>query len=85
MVNRVFAQMGRMDVVMAVMGADRFLAVHLDKGMSWPEARARCVTCVASNRCAAWLAINSRAPAADVPTFCPNRSFFLRCRKSIGN
>ncbi len=85
MVNRVFAQIGRLDAVMAVVGADRFLAVRLDKGMSWPEARATCVTCVASDRCAAWLAMRPRTPVDDAPAFCPNRSFFLRCRKSADN
>lgn len=85
MVNRVFAQIGRLDAVMTVVGADRLLAVRLDKGASWPEARTTCVTCVASGRCAAWLASNPKAPVGDVPMFCPNRRFFLRCRKSARN
>ena len=77
--NRVFRQAALMDRAMERMGADRAVAVRLEKGVAWYEARTRCIECVHDQRCRGWLAVDASLGAdAD---FCPNAGFYASVKQ----
>jgi len=77
--NRVFRQAERMDRMMERLDVKPAVAVRIDRGMAWYEARTRCIDCLEDHRCARWLEYT--AGSVSPPDFCPNAQFFRRCTK----
>jgi len=77
--SRVLRQAELMDRMMDRVGASPSVAVRLESGMAWYEARTRCIDCVHDQRCRDWL--QSASPSSAEPDFCPNAQFFRECRK----
>ena len=77
MLDHVLRQAATMDRMMAAVGVEPAVAVRVERGAAFFEARTRCIECRALAECKAWLA-NSGEGAAP-PPFCPNRSFFGTC------
>lgn len=73
---RVLRQAETMDRMMARVGVAPGVAVRLERGGAFYEARSRCIACVADARCRAWLGDSGVAPP---PDFCPNAAFLARC------
>lgn len=63
-----------MDRMMRRHGVDAKAARHVDGGLAFCEARAKCRYCLHEEECRRWLTI--RAPRRS-PDFCPNTRFFL--------
>jgi Family of unknown function (DUF6455) len=59
-------------------GVDLAVAVRVDGGMAWYEARSRCISCCEEQQCHSWLQRSEGLPA--LPEFCPNAEFFRYCR-----
>jgi hypothetical protein len=77
--QRVLARAELMDRMLGRCGIDPGVAVRLDGGAAWYEARTRCIDCPSGHNCAHWLMRSEGEPQGAVPTFCPNRDFFDRC------
>ena len=78
--NRVFRQAARMDRMMDRVGVSPSVAVRLESGMAWYEARTRCIDCVNEQSCRNWL--ESASPLSAAPDFCPNAQFFQECKEA---
>ncbi len=75
--SRVFRQSALMDRMMAKVGASPAVAVRVDRGMAWYEARTRCIECTKAPVCQRWLeGVDSAAAPSE---FCPNATFFRAC------
>lgn len=73
--RRVLDRADLMDRVMARVGTDRLQAMRDRQGMTWYEARTRCIACSADGRCRAWLDEEPSDDASLPPAFCPNAAF----------
>ncbi len=78
--NRVQTQAATMDRMVEKVGVDPLVAVRVENGMAWYEARTRCLECRSAERCTAWLDCTTHDGDADVPDFCPNNRFFQKCK-----
>lgn len=78
--NRVSRQATRMDHMMERVGVSPSVAVRLESGMAWYEARTRCIDCVHEQCCRNWL--ESASPLSAAPDFCPNAQFFQECKET---
>ncbi len=66
--------------MMERMGANPGVAVRIDKGNAWYEARTKCVSCWHEYECRNWL---EGSEVLQGPTdFCPNVAFFQRCART---
>jgi Family of unknown function (DUF6455) len=74
MLNRIFRHAELMDRMMERVGVDPGVAVRLDRGMVWYEARSTCVSCCKEQQCHRWLQGSKGLQAP--PEFCPNAEFF---------
>ena len=77
--NRIFRQAELMDRMMEHVGANQSVAVRLENGMAWYEARTRCIDGAHERQCRNWLELGSNASRAK-PDFCPNARFFQSCQ-----
>ena len=77
--RRVYAQAELMDRMISQSGVNPLDVVRCDGGMSWFEARTRCIDCNSDNQCRAWL--ESAPRGGPVPQFCPNADFLNQCRQ----
>ena len=77
--NRVFRQAEQMDRMMERVGARPEVAVRIDQGMAWYDARTKCIDCLAEQECRRWL--QSTCATATSPDFCPNACFFRQCAR----
>ena len=75
--NRVFRQAELMDRMMERVGARPAVAVRIDHGMAWYDARTKCIDCLAEQECRRWL--ENTDASARPPDFCPNAQFFRQC------
>lgn len=66
-----------MDRMMQASGVDVLMAVRVDGGLAFAEARAKCRHCLHSVACRGWP--GSFKGLQMPPDFCPNASFFLAC------
>jgi Family of unknown function (DUF6455) len=78
--NRVFRQAARMDRMLDRVGVSPSVAVRLESGIAWYEARTRCIECVHEQCCRNWL--ESTSPSSAEPDFCPNAQFFEECKET---
>lgn len=78
--NRVLTQADVMDRMLETLEIDPIDAARCDAGMSWFEARTRCIDCLNDRQCRQWLEQTRRAEAA--PEFCANRDFLQQCRQA---
>ena len=77
MFNRIFHQVELMDRMMERIGVNPGVAVRIDKGIAWYEARTKCLSCCHERECRHWL---EGSEVLEGPTdFCPNVAFFRRC------
>jgi hypothetical protein len=77
MLEQVLRRQGLMDHMMQTSGVDAYTAAHIDGGLAFFEARAKCRFCPDEEACRLWLASDElRSP----PDFCPNARFFRTCR-----
>ncbi len=81
--NRVFRQAELMDAMMQRAGVRPAVAVRIDQGMGWYDARTRCIDCVAEQHCRKWL--ESADATVEPPEFCPNARFFRQCLSRQAN
>lgn len=77
MLKRIFRHAELMDRMMERVGVDPGVAVRVDSGMAWYEARSRCIACCKEQQCQGWLQGSERLQAS--PGFCPNSEFFRCC------
>jgi hypothetical protein len=77
MLNRILRHAELMDRMMERVGVDPAVAVRVDRGMAWYEARSRCISCSKGQQCRVWIqgCEGLRAP----PKFCGNAEFFRSC------
>lgn len=75
--SRVFRQAELMDRMMKRIGVRRAVAVRVDQGMAWYDARTKCIDCLADRQCRGWL--ENTDETAIPHDFCPNAQFFQRC------
>lgn len=68
-----------MDLMMQKRGVDGYAASHVDGGLAFLKARAKCRYCLHEEACRRWLTI--RTPRTS-PDFCPNTAFFMTCRSA---
>jgi hypothetical protein len=80
MFNRIFHQVELMDRMMDVVGVNPAIAVRVDKGAAWYEARTNCISCCHECECRNWLECSDGL--AVPPDFCPNAAFFRRCTEA---
>jgi hypothetical protein len=78
MLRRILAQAELMDRMLLRLGVDEAALARLGGGMGLYEARTRCLACRNERACRAWL--EGWTDPADPSEFCPNASFFARCR-----
>lgn len=78
--NRVFRQAEVMDRMMERVGVRPAVAVRIDQGMAWYDARTKCIDCLAEQQCRWWL--ESADASAAPPDFCPNAQFFRECARN---
>ncbi len=75
--NRVISHADLMDRVMEKMHVSKSVAVRINSGAAFQDARKKCIGCVYTNQCRRWLETeNSKAPQ------CPNLDFFNQCIRS---
>jgi len=79
MLNHVLSQAKLMDEMMSRLGVDPAVAVRVDQGAAFYEARTRCIDCSSVESCRCWLASLEAPPQP--PNFCPNEAFFEDCVK----
>ncbi len=77
MLDHVVRQAATMDKMMKVVGVNPLIAVRIEAGAAFFEARSRCIDCRARAQCRGWLA--ATRPDAGTPPFCPNTAFFATC------
>jgi hypothetical protein len=77
MLNRIFRHADLMDHMMECSGVDPAVAVGVDSGMAWYEARSKCISCCKEQQCGSWLQGSDGLQAP--PEFCPNAEFFRCC------
>ncbi|MGE0850972.1 MAG: DUF6455 family protein [Hyphomicrobiaceae bacterium] len=82
MLERVFAQADLMDRVMERVGVDAPTAARLDRGMTWYEARSRCIACPYDRQCREWVAPTADAAPRSAPLYCENADFFDVCKQA---
>ena len=80
LLNRIFHQVELMDRMMGLVGVDPAVAVRVDKGVAWYEARTNCISCCHECECRNWLECSEGLPVP--PDFCPNVEFFGRCAET---
>ncbi len=79
MLNRILRQAKLMDRMMSRLGVNPAVAVRIDRGATFYEARRRCIDCRWVGACRDWLT-SSEAPPASAK-FCRNAAFFEECLK----
>ena len=79
MLNHVLSQAELMDQMMSRLGVNPAVAVRIDRGTAFYEARTRCIDCPSGGSCRCWLASSEASPMP--PNFCPNEAFFEDCVK----
>ena len=79
MLNHVLSQAKLMDEMMSRLGVDPAVAVRVDQGAAFYEARTRCIDCSSVESCRCLLASSEASPVA--PDVCPNAAFFEECAK----
>lgn len=67
-----------MDRMMMRLGVDKTVALGVDGGLAFLEAKTKCVFCAKPERCSQWLA--DAEPLAGPEEFCPNTGFFAECQ-----
>jgi hypothetical protein len=72
--NRIFRQAKLMDRMMDQLGVTATVAMQINNGRAWYEARTKCIDCLDHKACRRWLD-NLDAQAAP-PEFCANARFF---------
>jgi hypothetical protein len=65
-----------MDRMMQKRGVNVCVALAVDGGLAFKEARAKCRYCLNEEACRRWLTIKAPRTA---PDFCPNARFFGTC------
>lgn len=78
--NRIFRQAALMDRMMAQVGVEPIVAVRIDQGTAWYEARTKCIECLSEQACRRWLDCGNAMSSP--PSFCPNAEFFRQCLTS---
>lgn len=78
--QRVLDQAAQMDRMIARIEVGPAVAVRVDNGMAWYEARTRCLECRSSEDCRAWLDRTAAREASGGAAFCPNSAFFGACK-----
>jgi len=68
-----------MDLMMQKRGVDTYAASHVDGGLAFLKARAKCRYCLHEEACRRWLTIR---PPRTSPDFCPNSVFFMTCQSA---
>jgi hypothetical protein len=66
-----------MDRMMLRLGVDFPIAIGVDKGHAFVQARSKCRNCLHESECRVWLDTSGTRPV--LPDFCPNVCFFRRC------
>jgi len=77
MLNRIFQQAELMDRMMMRVGVSPVVAVRVDRGVAWYEARTNCISCCHERECLNWLECSEGIPMP--PDFCPNSEFLRSC------
>ena len=77
MLNRIFRQAEMMDRMMGRVGVNLVVAVRVDQGAAWYEARTNCISCCHEHECRNWLECSEGLPMP--PDFCRNAEFFRSC------
>ncbi len=77
MFHRVERRALRMHEMMRRLDVDPVKLARLRGGDAYAQARARCLSCKASDRCLFWL--DDPAQAGRRPAFCPNLALFEAC------
>jgi hypothetical protein len=80
MFNRIFHQVELMDRMMEVVGVNAAIAVRVDEGAAWYEARTNCLSCCHECECRDWLVCSEGLLMP--PDFCPNAAFFRSCTEA---
>jgi len=80
MFNLIFHQVELMDRMMDVVGVNPAVAVRVDEGAAWYEARTNCLSCCHECECHDWLECSDGLTLP--PDFCPNVAFFRRCTQA---
>jgi hypothetical protein len=75
--TRVLRRQQLMDCMMQSSGVDVAIAVRMDGGLAFMEARTKCRFCLHEDACANWL--SSAEGQQEAPDFCPNAGFFFEC------
>ena len=78
LLNHVLSQTELMDRMMSRLGVNPAVAVRIDRGAAFYEARTRCIECPSGGSCRCWLA---SAETSMPPDFCPIAAFFAECAK----
>jgi hypothetical protein len=79
MYRRVERRAVRMQEMMRRLDVDPARLARLRGGDAYAEARARCLSCRASERCLLWL--DNPTQAGRRPEFCPNLALFEGCKR----
>ena len=79
MYRRVQRQAARMPEMMQRLNVDPGKLARLRRGNAYVEARARCLSCSAKNRCLQWL--DSPEQTGERAEFCPNLALFEACKR----
>jgi hypothetical protein len=68
-----------MERMMQTSGVDVPMAIRVDGGLAFIEARGKCRYCLHEESCRVWL--DSCNESQTAPDFCPNARFFAACRR----
>ena len=79
MLKHVLSQTELMDQMMSRLGVNPAVAVRIDRGAAFYDARTKCIGCPSGGSCRCWL--TSSEAAVTPPDFCPIAAFFEDCAK----